>query len=359
MKIGIECFKDKSIRALIAKSGTMGTCDITDKRGYVYDTEHNHGLEDGFEEILEVFSISLAKQGSIHDRYVRTFLKEWNIFSVDQDDIQKIIIAICNRHYQYNPNLFEKKVTLRGVFSKERLEKYCILKTYTWEEFCHSIKHDNRFHTQLFNFDQFKKLLENMVTDLPAMDTVLFRSRICSKDKFFSGYSKEEMGAPPPVVATAGRSNSEGISCLYLAEDIDTTIHEIRARDYDHVTIASFLPKKTLKIIDFSFFDEISPFSAPDFDVMWFAINIGIITNIANDVASPMKRHDLSIDYVPTQYICDYIKYLGYDGIKYKSTLEKNGINYAIFDQENFECTGVMNASVDKLQYKWDIISEL
>ena len=105
--------------------------------------------------------------------------------------------------------------------------------------------------------------------------------------------------------------------------------------------------------MDLSLFDRIGPFSVPDFDMTWFAINIEIIRKIGNEVAKPMRRFDRALDYVPTQYICDYIKHLGYDGIKYKSTLVKGGTNYAIFNEKKFECVGVKVAQIGSIHYDW------
>lgn len=143
------------------------------------------------------------------------------------------------------------------------------------------------------------------------------------------------MGAPPVMSATAGRTNSEGIQCLYLASDEETTFHEVRARENDHVSIGEFYQVKDMKVVDLSLFDKIETFPIPDFDMTWFAINIDIIRKIGNEVAMPMRRFDSTLDYVPTQYICDYVKHLGYDGIRYKSTLVEDGINYAIFDERH------------------------
>ena len=77
---------------------------------------------------------------------------------------------------------------------------------------------------------------------------------------------------------------------------------------------------------------------------------------IGNEIAKPMRRFDKTLDYVPTQYICDYIKHLGYDGIKYKSTLSNGGTNYAIFKEKKFECVQVKVVHIGNIQYEWAAI---
>lgn len=59
---------------------------------------------------------------------------------------------------------------------------------------------------------------------------------------------------PPVAFTTAGRTNSEGIQCLYLAGDEETTFHEVRARNYDHVSVGKFVQTKELRIVDLSYY---------------------------------------------------------------------------------------------------------
>ncbi len=171
----------------------------------------------------------------------------------------------------------------------------------------------------MINFDQLDKLLENMVIDCPLGSLSLFRSRICDEQHYQCGFPSEQMGVPPTRLASAGRTNSEGVQCLYLASDKETTFHEVRARDNDNVSVGRFVQVQDLRLVDLSLFDKIGPFDSTDFDMLWFAINIDIIRKIGDEVAKPIRRFDSHLDYVPTQYICDYIKYLGYDGIRFKS----------------------------------------
>ena len=50
-------------------------------------------------------------------------------------------------------------------------------------------------------------------------------------------------------------------------------------------------------------------------------------------------------------YIADYIKSLGYDGICFRSTVNKAGVNYAIFDSKTFECIDVKLVHVNSVEY--------
>lgn len=179
--------------------------------------------------------------------------------------------------------------------------------------------------------------------------TELYRSRI-SNDGV---YSRCEMGAPPASRASEGRVNSKGIPCLYLADSIKTTLHEIRARDFDDVTVAIFTPIKKLNLVDFRQLDKLSPFATIGIGVDWFAVNIEILHEISRDIAKPMRRNDSVLDYLPSQYIADFAKSLGYDGICFSSTLHLGGVNYAIFNENVFECKNVSLFQIEKLDFSF------
>ena len=107
--------------------------------------------------------------------------------------------------------------------------------------------------------------------------------------------------------------------------------------------------------MDFNVFEKLSPFFLPDFDIIDFVINIEIIRKIGEEIAKPMRRFDKKLDYVPTQFICDFVKYLNFDGIKYKSTLSDSGINYALFNADNFKCTKVSMCKVNSIKFTYDL----
>lgn len=360
MQIGLECFRDEQLRSMVASNLRYGNCEIQHKKDcIVYDTAEDHYLEEYLTVILDAFTtIRDIGIGGAEKRadYLKSFLSKWKLFSVSEEDIEVIMKGICSERYDEEPDLFDKKVTIIEFFYFDVMEQQCILRNYNWEEFCYNIKHVNRFHTQQVNFEQFKKLLENMIVDIPAGTLRLFRSRICDEYSYTTGYPAKEMGAPPIHAVSPGRTNSEGIQCLYLADDKETTFHEVKAKDHDHVSVGEFVQIEDLRIVDLSLFDNIGPFSSTDFDMTWFAINIEIIRKLGDEVAKPMRRFDHALDYVPTQYICDYIKYLGYDGIKFKSTLREIGTNYAIFDEKKFNCSRVQVIQIGDIEYQWNEI---
>ena len=163
-------------------------------------------------------------------------------------------------------------------------------------------------------------------TIIPA-GTKFYRARVSDK----KGYSRKEMWAPPDDVASPGRANSKGQSCLYLCSHKKTTVKEIRAHAFDYITIATFKLNRNVRVLDLSSIVHSSPFYTEN-DKVAYLVNESTLRQIQNDMAKPMSRLDSELDYLPTQYISDFAKFLGYDGVKYFSTFEKTSYNVALFD---------------------------
>ena len=358
MKIGSNCFSDKTFKSIVDSLHNIGTCEITKSENQnVYDSNTNEELLPYLEQILDLFTpVSTMKHIEGIEKYSASLydiLEKWNMFSVPSSDIETILKAICHAKLDENPRIFTENVIIREFLSEKYMNQSGILKKYSWKEFCDDIKYHNRFHSSEVNVEQLSELLRFLNIEIPSNKLSLYRARICDATHYDIGYTNDkDIGAPPESVATAGRINSEGIPCLYLADSDITTFHEVRARVYDHVTLGEFKNIMPLNIIDLCNLDSITPFQYEDVELTWFAINIEAIKQIAKEISKPMRRFDKDIDYVPTQYIADYIKNLGYDGIKYKSTINEGGINYAIFDPGNFKCVSKKHINIKNIHFK-------
>ncbi len=344
MLIGVECFKDSEIHSMITSRGKTGICEITHQSGVmIYDTNYDTYLEADFSEILDVYT---AQSDLPHDfpkeclaLLEDILLRDWEIFNVGCTDVKTIVMEICKDIYPNNANIFSEKVGIAKVCDSSFLQRKCLMKQFSWERFTSSIKNINRFHSNHINLGLLEEFFssDSMQKQYKRGELTLYRGRISD----VKGYKKEEMGAPPLTLASAGRVNSAGISCLYLANDINTTFHEIRARDLDYVSIGTFILTKDIKIVDLSNLNKISPFASGESDFEWFAVNMNILKKINDEIAKPLRRQDSELDYLPAQYISDFIKSLGFDGICYGSTLNEQGLNYAFFDEKKFRCEKV------------------
>ena len=57
-------------------------------------------------------------------------------------------------------------------------------------------------------------------------------------------------------------------------------------------------------------------------------------------------------DYLETQFISEYVKLKGYQGIRYKSSLNRNGHNIVFFDYEDCKTVNSFPYKLDEITYK-------
>lgn len=231
------------------------------------------------------------------------------------------------------------------------LREHALLKNNNWDAFVEEIKTKNRFHSKLINFDILEKYC-SFIRKPYKKGKLFYRARISDR----SGYPKSEMSAPPAGKSLEGRANARGIVCLYVASDVDTTLHEVRAGVFDFVSVGTFQLKKDITVVDLRAIAEISPF-VEGLDYLDHAINKQYLEKLNIEMSKSLRRSDSTLDYVPTQYIVDFIKSIThngkqeYDGIEYNSTTNPGGYNLAIFNPDVFECMAVDVYDIEQLYY--------
>ena len=371
MKCCVNCFKDNQIVSIIKSHNQVGVCDICGKEEtYIYDTDKDEYLIDLFEGFFDIF-VGESEIKKDDEKFGSDFFKDnmkynlkneiknnWDIFDtkVTPYFINEFISKMCCDYFKKRPNLLSDKVMIQKLMDENYLNQYSLVGKYDWNKFVDSIKYKYRFHTDIFVKEVLKKYCEYLVKTIHK-DTKYYRARISKS----SGYNINEMSAPPKEIANAGRINPKGMSYLYLSDSKNTTIHEIRATLHDYVCIGEFIAKKDLKVIDLTSFDDISIFiDTLEYD--FHAINKRHIKRINGELAKPVRATDGELEYLPTQYICDYIKSIpsdsdshdsdyAYDGIMYKSTMKEDSYNIAIFNPDNFECVDKEVREISKVTY--------
>lgn len=341
-----QCFKDSHIRNTIEKHGTKGNCDFCSSNDVaVYDISTIPNL-------ISDMIISLVQSYSISDSEEATFLKEslrddWDIFSAGAEVIQALTIKLCSSIYNASAEIFSKKVMIPQLADEDFLNEFGVVRGLSWNEFADSIKYTNRFHSGMFNADTFASFLSIVAKGYPA-GTRLFRARISSNK---NGFPINNMYAPPKGLRSAGRVNPEGIGILYLSSDEKTVLNEVRANTFDYVTIGEFQAKRDMRVVNLSGIAKTSPFLYGG-ELEKYAVNRKVFREMALEIAKPLRRSDSSLEYLPTQYISEFIKSQGYDGVEYASTLREGGYNLAVFDESLFECVGVKTVEVTKILYE-------
>ena len=185
-----------------------------------------------------------------------------------------------------------------------------------------SILLENIFPANLFSGSDENKY----VTDFPKVMSWW------EKEKF-QGYNSKDSSIPPAEKINDGRANPRYICYLYLSEDEETPVYEVRPMNSAIVSVAKFKLKKNLKLYDFTKsyqieHDNCSNTENSDVDVSLFQV-------IGDKFSVPQKGG--WEEYLPTQFIVEKIKNMGFDGIRFKSSLKNEGVNIVLFNPENCE----------------------
>lgn len=368
-----QCFLQKNIREYINNRRRIGNCcycgrknvaiaqtrevgifirESLDKEyevlgedtGSMYDSEDDmyidrYGEEAGMSirEILfekeDIFNYNAGTE----QLFVDLFLDS----AVSQEDIKN---GEVDKYEDIESDLFVVKNALYGSES--------ITEHYKWEEFKHLVKYYNRFFDINPKIKKRDELLEALkpyfekMSEILPRGTELYRVRkmeIKSASHLNSLDMYKELSPAPPQFATNNRMSPAGISYLYVATQPQTAYLECRLHDGDCAVQAKFITKKNLNVLDLSqevdFNISNSIFSVDyNSDVLW--IN-DFLNQFEDEISRPINpNNDRSYEYIATQMVAEYVRLLGYDGIKYRSSVSSEGLNYVFFCGSNSKISG-------------------
>lgn len=351
-----KCFKDIELIAIIQGKQNKGQCDICNSRDvYVYDMKNDEGLDILFDDFLSIYKPKTMLPESFPNSKL-CFLKDelvhnWNMFDLDSSQVYILLSILMEKQFPMKVKLLDEPVGIPQLADLDFIATNSILKSYSWEEFVEYLKHENRFHSAHINYDVLDEFLKGLIVTIEK-GSKLYRARISNE----TDLKIDDMGAPPKEKATAGRANSEGISHLYLATHVDTAIREIRPGEQDRIYLGEFTLDEELVIVDLRSLESISVFQG--FDKLRYALNLSNIKKISNEISKPVRRNDSKLDYLPTQYIVDYIKSKRIEkefehcvGIGFKSTLCHRGYNIMIFNPELLYCNNLTSRVITQVIY--------
>ena len=338
MNCCIECFHDAQIRDMIRTANKIGDCNFCGGKGVpVYPVDDQSDLSDLISEVISVYDES--DEG---ESLFQLLVNDWHIFNSTLPSSYKLVEAFAGVIFGGKGAEYNKTVRIPRIFS----EKYGIFSGHSWAEFSKEIKTQNRFHNDFFKPDQLASFL-TYSTSKYRKGTAFYRARICES---MVGYAIEEMGAPPLRKRRPGRVNPEGIGIFYLTSDMETALNEVRASAFDFVSIGEFRLKKDISVINISSLNEISPVLYSS-GLESLAANISIFGDISKEISKPLRRSDSLLEYLPTQYITEFIKSKGYAGVEYTSTMGTGGRNVAVFDESLFAGVSVHNVEIKTIRY--------
>lgn len=342
-----ECFSSSYLKEIINSNPSIGDCDFCSSKSVA--TYNPRELVLFFQNIFDLYVTNTKYGASIEVQIEQDF--QGKIFSSKIESKRKDLLhEIIADDFDRYKRLFKGKAILKHAQDHSGDSKIKPLQI-SWDKFAEEIKSTNRFHIQnALDLSKLRLLLERYERHIPK-GKKYYRARVSDN---IDGYKKEEMANPPAEKAKAGRANPIGISYLYLANDIKTTLYEARASLFDYVTVGDFRLKEDIKVINLrgDTYDPI--FLAEQGQLEDFLIHLPFITKLEQELSKPRRRSDNELDYLPTQYLSEFIKSMGFDGVEYQSSLYPNGYNLAIFNTSKLEClkTGVYEIQSIDLTHK-------
>ncbi len=332
MEICPNCFADNELRGLILASRRIGTCSICKSaKVSIIDISELH---DFFQELIDNYTPFAKGQP------LKSIIQgNWRFFT-SLDVANKILNLIL-------PNLST------DILSSEDLVDYStdIIENFSyWEKLKEELKWSRRFilNIELLTEELAWDSFFNTQFELKPNDN-LFRARVHHQSGL-KAYEAKQMMTPEPQYVSGGRANPSGIPYLYLSDNAETVLYEVRASYLDELSIATFNLKEeheSVKIVDFT--EDTALFQPSKINE---TIKAKLLRDIiSRDLSKPMRRYDTEIEYIPTQFICEFIKvFTGASGIRFKSSLHPSGKNIVVFDQNLMECTTVELKKVHRMK---------
>jgi hypothetical protein len=340
-----ECFSSNYIKDIINSNNKKGNCNFCGSKNVpIYDPKE---LSLIFQNILDLYIVD--DNGKYIDEQLKIDFDN-KIFSLK---VSNKIFDLLKEIIEYDIKSYETLLNNKVILSfKKQDKKQSLIKPLqiTWDKFADEIKTTNRFHIQnVVNLKKLETLIKRYQKPIKK-GKLFYRARISNK----KGFEESDMYNPPPEKTKSGRANPIGISYLYLADDIITSLYEVRSTLYDFVTVGTFRLKEDINIINLRG-DVYDPMLIADNDNLEdFLIHRPFISKLESELSKPKRRSDTELDYLPTQYLSEFIKSIGFSGVEYQSSLFSNGYNLAIFTPEKFECINTKVYEIEKLNLEYE-----
>ncbi|HTK18399.1 MAG TPA: RES domain-containing protein [Mucilaginibacter sp.] len=351
-----NCFTDTILKKRLEdKSIAIGNCDFCESTAIAIVTCDQ--LSTDFDELFDLYfnypdagwSLGEAEPVLLDEHLNLYWHKLFNHNLLKAKDVKGLVNQIGRGSALYSKELFEQPVEYayiywRGGVPAEDLQ-------LKWDHFAKEIKEKNRFFlSEVIDTDMLDSVFERLTITYPA-GTEFYRARI-SEDKL----PLDELGKPPADLTTPGRANPVGIPYLYVSESEKTTLYETRIALHESITIGKFVTSESISLVSLKGILEYGPFEIMDrgFDLVEFIQFRPYLLKLGDELSKPVRKQDVNLDYLPTQYLCEYIKSkLGFDAVEYKSAMNPNGFNLAIFNDHKLKCVDANFYKVTDLTYSW------
>jgi hypothetical protein len=316
MDVCSHCFNDITLKAHIESiSDNYDICPQCGSNGPIVDVG---ALFDVFFGLSRFYTTSENATSVLFSNRIQS---DWNVFSHGNSKFHQQFISEVFK--ETAPEYLRPQKWIKIDHPEIKKE---------WNLYADDIKHSNRFFfARPFRDIQLDRLY-SLLEETLEIGERLFRARL---NTFGKRYTKRRMGAPSKIDANGGRANPQGIPYLYLASDFETAIAEIRPAKGQSVTVGYFEVLTKLRVVRFS---KMSPFklvlSDSEDDLNLSKIN-KVLEFIMHKLSEPINPLIANTEYLTTQYICEEIKRMGFNGVSFPSAMG-TGMNYALFNTSDY-----------------------
>lgn len=357
-----QCFEDSFLKGYIEEHGEEGDCEYCGAEDeFVIEAAD---LCDLFQRFLDLYGLSNDGTG---ESLATLIEDEWGTFKdqlVVRGEHHDLLQDILRGHASEEDLLDVPDV--RDLWREDLPDERLVDK---WDEFAESLREggleepgdsgvlvppDAEPEAQLN--DPFVWVSEDLghVTKAIPAGTPVFRCRLryLKDGANFVSLPIDQMGAPPPEKAKAGRANPEGTRVLYCAEEEATAIAEVRPARGQLISVAGGATTEELNILDFAenvYFE--TPFTCEYLPSL--VQSYELFNRWGDDLAKPLRHSDDVQDYYPTQFQAQWIRTHHYDGIRYPSALAANGHNLVIFDPCKVQFTRCRLAEIRSMSIQY------
>lgn len=332
-----ECFGDRVLRRNIipTRSTEQGQCPCC-------GTDDVDLIDSG--ELVEYFEALAGayRQNSAGKLLIQWFREDWGMFQhprMDDPRAKDLLAEILN-----DSEIVQQQFVPASDPSVDRLRE--------WEKLRDELMYHNRYFPQTtIDLSRLESLLAHLTLEADEVPTLRYRARLQTGD---TPYPASEMGAPPSRIAAHGRANPAGIPYLYLGSNPLVAISEIRLHTGEWACVADFTTPADLQITDLRNPQKmVSPFlplleDGNEIDIGNIRDDLPFLKRLGDELTRPIIPQAAAIDYTPSQYLCEFIKKCGYQGVIYRSSVS-DGINLALFDPDRAQCANVQQHRVTRV----------
>ena len=348
-----NCFKDPYAASEIKRlaAGTkvpVGKCDFCGAENvqYLVELKPESELADMFAKLIEVLVVcdgpapdGVAPRAMPFEDMLQN---TWGLFNFASTESMaskiKAFLSCLFPEDQSVSRLYGRPVRVADSYNDVTRREACALGDKDWDRFARELRLHRRLTSKPSEEyeDALTKLSAALWKEIPP-GSDFYRARIWNAER---QPMEEDMSEPP--VSSAGRMNAQGIKCLYLSADEVTAVSEVRAGSHDCVALVRWRTTRTLKVIDLTELERVSPFM--DIDVYTLMANLNFLRRFAKEMARPQCQGDDTLNYLSTQYWCEALRFSSdsdepYDGFIYKSVMRSGGENMIVYGgvEGNFE----------------------